>query len=283
MSVIFMYDSIVLNPPANAEAVAGYVAGSWPDYNAMVRAYPHAKHVSISPFASVNARILDIEPRDATPDEAASWLQRQLARGEALPGIYVSASSAENIVQRVAAAGISRDKWVLWTAHYTGTPHISQIGEFGLTTAANATQYTDHANGLNLDESECDANFFPGNVPVGPWRPDWTKFDKDLITYERANGQVLHLYEAQTLQQHYGAPAKDVDWLAELSHRLVWLRKRVWYEAHKNMGPAGFGTGNQSADWRFNRGYRWKELLRATDPVSFNRLFPHDPHGAPLK
>ena len=161
---IEMYDDVNVSLiPLSAEAVAGYVDGKWPTFEELKKKFPHAAHiVSIAVFSSDNAEVLDIEPGDATIAQAASWIKRQHERGEKLPAVYTSVSQAELLVQALDHAGFKFGvDYVLWTAHYTGKPHLcSEKCGFGFTHVAHATQWTDKAHGVSLDESLVSAAFF---------------------------------------------------------------------------------------------------------------------------
>lgn len=156
-----MYDAVDLSQiPSSSGAVAGYVDGHWATYSSLVKRWPHAKHLSIAVSASADAQCLDVEQGDASPSEAVAWYKRQHARGVTLPAVYCSVSVARTVLDLLEHAGIPRSHLRLWSAHYTGRPHLCgpQCG-FGLNTTADATQWTDRALGRNLDESLCRANF----------------------------------------------------------------------------------------------------------------------------
>lgn len=158
-----LFDSIVLaNIPPQAEAVAGYVNGYWPTYNAVVAKWPKARHLSIAVTSSANAECLDVEPGDATPADAPAWFKRQVERGVKRPVIYTGLSQAMAVISALANAGIKRSDYRLWTAHYTYEAHrCSPECGFGLNTTADATQFTNRSNGVAdaLDESLCVGDF----------------------------------------------------------------------------------------------------------------------------
>lgn len=169
---ITMYDDINLGLiPANAEAVAGYVNGRWPTYDAVVKKWPHAHHLSIAVTSHADADCLDVELGDATNVVAPAWVKRQQARGIRRPAVYTSVSNAQNLINVLNKAGISRTQLRLWTAHYTGREHFcnARCG-FGLMTSADATQWTDRALGRSLDQSVVNDAFF--GVPTKP-KPHW--------------------------------------------------------------------------------------------------------------
>lgn len=157
-----MFDAVTIaNIPKDAYAVAGYVNGRWPTYPQLVKDFPTAKHLSIAVTAEADADCLDVEPGDATAAQAPAWFRRQKARGVALPVFYTSLSNAKTLVGVLAAAGIKREQYRLWTAHYTFAAHLCGVScGYGMPTYADATQYTDKALGRSLDASFLSTSFF---------------------------------------------------------------------------------------------------------------------------
>jgi hypothetical protein len=162
---ISMFDSVdvgALPKGAGDWAIAGYVGGRYQTWNDVVRLYPAHRKRSIAVFASLDADILDVEAGDATPSQAPAWVRRQHARGIARPGVYIQLSNAQELVNVLAGAGIGRGQYLLWTAHYTGSPHIES--------GSDATQWTDSFEGRNCDASLCEPWFF--GVRQKPPSPD---------------------------------------------------------------------------------------------------------------
>lgn len=159
---ITMYDSVNVSViPAHAAAVAGYVNGFWPTFASLAQSHPNAHRLSIAVSASADAECLDIEKGDATPDQAPAWVKRQLQRGVKRPVVYASASQVPAVLSALRAGGIKRKQIRLWTAHYTNKPHrCNALCGLGVFERADATQYTDHALGRNLDASICSPTFF---------------------------------------------------------------------------------------------------------------------------
>lgn len=161
-----MFDSVtVAEIPQNAEAVAGYVDGRWKTYPELVAKFPHARKVSIAVSASADADCLDVEAGDATNAEAAAWVKRQWARGVKRPILYTSVSNWKQLDADLRAAGIKRrpygKSYHRWAAHYTAQPHrCGRSHGMPGWTKAGATQWTDKAQGRNLDQSECARSFF---------------------------------------------------------------------------------------------------------------------------
>lgn len=159
-----MFDDVNLSLiPVDAKAVAGYVDGKWPTYSQLAAKFPHARYrVSIAVFAKDDASVLDVEPGDATVEEAVAWIRRQHQRGVDRPAVYTSVSSGNKLVSVLSQAGLVYGKdYLWWSAHYTYKPHLcGPACGFALTHTAHATQWTDKASGKSLDESVCSAEFF---------------------------------------------------------------------------------------------------------------------------
>lgn len=159
---VTMFDSIDLAQiPADAPAVAGYTSGNWPTWGQLMARWPHAHRLSIAVNASHDADCLDVEPGDARPDQAADWVKRQRRRGIKRPVVYCSVSQAQTLLDLFTEAGLKRSQFRLWTAHYTNREHRCGPGcGFGLRDEADATQWTNRAQGRNLDQSICAPGFF---------------------------------------------------------------------------------------------------------------------------
>lgn len=169
----------------NAPAVAGYVNGRWPTYPEVVKRWPNAKHLSVAVTAGADADCLDVERGDATNSQAPAWIKRQLARGVYRPVVYTSASNAAALLATLSRAGIDRSQVRLWSAHYTGKPHICGRATCGYP-QADGTQWTDKVNGKSQDESLLSSTFFaakpspkpapkPKPKPVPPPTPQQAK------------------------------------------------------------------------------------------------------------
>lgn len=159
-----MYDSVTIEAiPLRARAVAGYVGGQWPTYPQLVKRWPNAQRLSIAVAASEDADCLDVEKGDATPLEAPGWVKRQHARVIQRPVVYSSIAQMQSLLDLLAANGILRSHVRVWTAHYRPDlkPHrCTAACGFGFTGTADATQYTDKAQGRNLDASRLSRRFF---------------------------------------------------------------------------------------------------------------------------
>lgn len=208
---LIMYDSIdVPLLPEGAPAYAGYVNGSWPTFAALKARFPKARLLSVAVQADHDAECLDIETGDATVVQAPNWHARQLHRGERRPGFYTEASNLALLERVMAAHGITRGQYRIWSAHYTEAhfcgPHTCGYGD----SDTNGTQWTKAALGKNLDQSVLNDDFFgiindPVEIKPGFWRhvADGTE---SLYTFARKRGT-----RARVLARHTLSPACPIN------------------------------------------------------------------------
>lgn len=220
---ITLYDSVdVSQIPRTAEAVAGYTSGNWPTFPVLAQRFPNAHRLSIAVNASEDADCLDVETGDATPAEAPDWYRRQKARGLAKPVFYANTSTMPAVIAALTAAGIYRSWYRVWSAHYTGVPHIEP--------GSDATQWWDKALGRNLDISWCRDDFFA--TIVDTWQPNdeknWCREWDKIVARKTLAAHLRRLY---------------------LRMRML-ARRREITRAARNRG--GWG--------KLNRTYRYKQL-----------------------
>lgn len=118
-----MYDGI--NPssiPKDAEIVASYVDGKWPNYPQLKTLFPHALHLSIAVDPAHDAQCLDVERFDATPEQAPAWAARQRKRGNPYPWVYMNSATWSAV--RAAFNDQSVPEPLYWVANYDGRPII---------------------------------------------------------------------------------------------------------------------------------------------------------------
>lgn len=157
------YDSVsVQNIPRDAKAAAFYVDGRYANEAEVKARAPKARYTSIAVFASSAADCLDIEPGNATIEEAAGWYRKMRElRPRRKPIFYIGAASADELVGALRASGIARDKYILWTAHYGTGKHLCGTGSCPYAKSAgkvDATQFT--TNNETLDESTCRPSYW---------------------------------------------------------------------------------------------------------------------------
>lgn len=141
-STLLGADSLdVSGMPHGLPVYAGYNQGGFGGNLAEVKAHfgsgPH--YVSITPFVSPGSMVLDVEPGDATASETPSFFRLGPQGGALKPWIYTSAGDLQAVINDLASAGISRDRYYLWSAHWIGL-HICSKSVCGYPTA-DATQY----------------------------------------------------------------------------------------------------------------------------------------------
>lgn len=116
-----MYDGITPeNIPRNAEMVASYIDGAWPNYRKLATLFPNAIRISIAVDPAHDADVLDIERGDALPTQAVAWANRQWARGKH-PTCYMSANDWPAVMSQFLQHGAPMPNW--WVAHQ-GAPDI---------------------------------------------------------------------------------------------------------------------------------------------------------------
>ena len=143
-----MADGPVANLPSGMDAYAGYVnrSGIGITYPQVVAKFPNAQHLSVTTDGS-RAQVADVET-----GAMSNWT-----------GYEYGYCAVSNVNALIAKYGRPKK---LWTAHYTGTPHICSPKCWpGLVTSADGTQWTSHNN--VWDESLLAADFF-NPVPLPP-------------------------------------------------------------------------------------------------------------------
>jgi hypothetical protein len=160
--------------PAGLPAYAGYVDGRWPSFYAIVPRFGKVAHCVSITTQHNNARIIDCELGDATPETAARWLvdrvptglggrwSAQFARQTGVtatwrPGVYFAAANRAAVLAAIKAEspGLVRSSFVLWEADWTGHPSAR------LPEGIDAQQYLNDAD-ANVDYSSCGPNMFEG-------------------------------------------------------------------------------------------------------------------------
>jgi len=139
--------------PSHPNAIAGYVDGRWPSFDAMHALMPSIPCLSIATSALSRAMVLDVEAGDASFMEAAAWLGLMHGFGMARPVLYTSASRIDSGVKYLASLGIHRDRYRVWSAHWTGIPHICGPACGVRGERPGATQYRGAAAGQHYDRS----------------------------------------------------------------------------------------------------------------------------------
>jgi hypothetical protein len=120
-----MYDSVLPSAlPAN-HVVATYASGPYAVSPSQVAGHKSVLWIDTN-GSDPNASILDIEPGDATPAMAASWVSHRLhAHPHAIARLYTMQSEWPAVQAAVAQLPASmRSQVRYWIADPTGTPHL---------------------------------------------------------------------------------------------------------------------------------------------------------------
>jgi hypothetical protein len=153
------------------DAIAAYGNGRFANYAAAKKEFPHVHILEIDVSGQGIGNAGDFEAGDIAYAHAASWAQGRIAAGVKRPVIYFSVGQWPAIFASLHAANLPREHVRLWTAHYTGKPHLcSPECAPGVTGHADATQWGTHgppSNSLppdlasrNLDISMTSDSFF---------------------------------------------------------------------------------------------------------------------------
>ena len=163
-----MFDSVtVADLPASAAMVGGYVDGRYANADAARKRFPRARLVTITVLGATHAAVVDIEPGDCTPTSGVAAIKRGTAHTA-----YCNLSTLPAVLNQLDRQKVSR-RTPIWTAHYTGKPHLCDSTCFSVaginlpfTPNVVATQYADHGpHGEHYDCSVVGA-YWPGVDPA---------------------------------------------------------------------------------------------------------------------
>lgn len=185
MTSVYMYDDVTAALiPADAEYVAYYTDGRYANLAACKARCTKAKFVGIAVKSSDPAEALDVEPGDATIADVFYWLKGKAKKDGPFiaPMIYIQASDADELMMHMDANHfVQKRDFLLWTAHYTGKAHLCGPSTCKECHAeADATQFTNRANGKSLDESVVaswalrSSSAAPASVPDSDWPANLT-------------------------------------------------------------------------------------------------------------
>ena len=121
-----LYDSVTPSAiPSSSQAVAVYANGNYAASPGEVGKRGLTLWIDTN-GSNTHADVLDVEPGDATPDQAAAWVQQKLnAKPNSTAIIYTMLSqwgAVQNAVSHLAWWMPSHTKY--WIADPTGVPHI---------------------------------------------------------------------------------------------------------------------------------------------------------------
>ena len=266
--LLYMFDSVDNDIPADAQYMAGYVAGNWPTFHEPWFQAHRAKYkLSIAIHADEDADCLDCEAGDEWPigTGIVTWVKRQQSRGVWRPVLYISASYVDELIGFLANHGVTRSSVKILSAHYGRGPHIcgpSSCGE--CRDACDGTQYTSTAKSENLDESLVVADFFTFKKPDP--HPEYKVLEPNQRKLKGASlRRISERGRIQTYDKFKAlgdlGPGKHPD-MAAVEHDCLLLFDRLWAIVHRG----GVKTGSKQAKQRwseYHRGERARILWNA--------------------
>lgn len=199
--VLVMYDSVnASGDPPGGDIYAAYDDGNYANVSAVLARFPDTPILTIDVTGSRQAQALDIEAGDATTGQADRWLGSFAIKGPVFdrPVLYMSLDTAK------AGWPVTHpDGCLLWTAHYTNTPHI--CGQpCGLPYDADMTQWE---STQNYDRSEVNpAHFIFGRTGTVAAHQGGT-----CPAGGQHDGSLSYTYEL-TVRQPASAPLGQSGW-----------------------------------------------------------------------
>lgn len=178
-------------PVAGTQLAAGYVDGTWDDYNAIVARFPGIPHVSID----VNGSAPQADVRDWETGDKAGSLEQWVIDHNQHTGVkdavvYCNRSTIPEVRQLTGSQILGRDYW-LWVATLDGTKVVAEPGVVAVQDkGANLT-------GANFDESVVYADWWKPSAPPVPPPPPPAARDyvvvslPDGASFKAVSGTVL--------------------------------------------------------------------------------------------
>jgi hypothetical protein len=147
---VMFYDSVLPGVLPAGEAAAVYADGPFATTSASVAGHGNVLWIDVN-GSDPSANVLDVEPGDASPAEAAAWASTKLtASPNATAIIYTFLADWSSVIDEIDTLPASMQSHVkYWISDPTGVPHIVQ--------GAIATQW---AWGSQYDSDEAEPSLF---------------------------------------------------------------------------------------------------------------------------
>jgi len=136
--------------------------------------------------------------------------------------LYGSASAVNQIIHAMSIAGYARDRYFIWSAHYTFHSHICSPSGCGYP-QADATQWTDKSGGKNLDESLCSDAFFQVRPVPTPPIPEDTMAITSFVNHDGRAEIVVQLSSGEVKNIAQQKPGGE--WWKDDKGNYTWLTK----------------------------------------------------------
>lgn len=209
-------DSVTASSLARGKAVyAGYYNGSFANLTTIAnRVGPGPIIVSVSPNGANGARAIDIESGDAVPSDAPRFWHNSNHGGtgygqkdEGIPIFYTSAGDVQSVINYLTWAGISRSKYLIWSAHWIGY-HICGESVCGYP-QADATQYSDAGY---VDNDVWYSYCFSGATTTSPPPPTTPVSDlpSDWI-FQPVRGLALNAVNHNSVNVSFTSPGTTIN------------------------------------------------------------------------
>ncbi len=172
-SHVTVVDSVsIVRIPGAARRIAAYIDGEYANVQDALTLRPGAQVISITVLGNAFAQVADLEAGALTVTQVAQWLRRARHRGQQRPCIYVEVSRLVSVVNELARLGEPRSSYRLWSAHWTGDPHICSaacgIGDYE---RPGMTQYESNFEDSGIDVSLTTAGWWAAvHGPAGARR-----------------------------------------------------------------------------------------------------------------
>ncbi len=249
-----MYDSVTVSQlPAGAFAYAGYMDGNFATWTELCARFLHSGahllSITVNGADWALAHVIDDEPGDEDNAQSAQFSLDRL-RLNSTPIVYTQASNIAALESVMRYSGIARSRYLIWSAHYTGSPHFCSLNicGYGTSTPADATQYASsqyNPIGGNKDITVVSKAFF-GKLPaptITPPAKPAPQFNgplkvKDGYYWWRVNAYAENLSE---FAQGRNTTAQDL-----IAHTLgagspIAGANKLHFAAYAKANPAGNG------------------------------------------
>lgn len=270
--------------PRNAQAILYYADRRYANGGAARKRFPTV--FKAGRFVSITAGMLvapdvngiDVEPGDAGAGAALPWVERSLAINVWRPLVYADQTDMRIVIPGLEARfGSLRvyapDRPVRLLAAHPGSPHGLHIcgpGTCGFPWECDGSQSwwgsIEGRGRVDYDVSLVRDDFFQADAKAIQAAANidehhYDRFVNGSFPYGKSGVRALN--ERQVVQErdrlaHH--PRLHARRLAVLHDELVFLRKRVWFEAVRQH-PLADGTPSWGQDWR---GWRWQQLKHRT-------------------
>lgn len=171
--LLVMYDGItVSNLPEGGQAYVGYIDGNWPNLVGVRARFPGLPLLVLTTGLGP-ADGVDVEPGNSAWDNGCAavpvWVKERIAAGVHRPVIYISSAYSQMIIDKLAAAGIPRSQFRLFSAHWNNVNHVCHPSVCGQP-VADGTQWKGNVNNA-YDISLVQSDFFTGPPPPPKPKP----------------------------------------------------------------------------------------------------------------